>query len=52
MLLRSFVTLALLVLQLAACNEDPQHKAAVDEMDRRHTEQLERLGAGGGSSGM
>ena len=52
MLLRSFVTLALVVLQLAACNQqDPHHKAAIDEMDRRHTEQIERLGGGGGGGG-
>lgn len=52
MLLRSLVTLALLVLQLSACNDDPQHKAAIDEMDRRHTDQIDRLGGGsGGGSG-
>ena len=52
-MLRSLVTLALLVLQLAACTENPQHKAAIDEMDRRHAEQIERLGgSGGGGSGM
>jgi hypothetical protein len=46
-------TLGLLILQLAACNDDPRHKAAIDEMERRHAEQIERLGgSGGGGSGM
>ena len=50
-MLRCLVTLAVLVLQLAACSEDPQHKAAIDEMDRRHAEQIQGLGGGGGGGG-
>jgi hypothetical protein len=52
MLLRSLLTLSVVILQLSACNDDPQHKAAIDEMDRRHAIEIERVGAGGGSGGM
>ncbi len=53
MLLRSLVTFAVLILQLSACANDPQNKAAIDEMDRRHALELERVGGGGGGgSGM
>jgi hypothetical protein len=53
MFLRSLATFVVLVLQLSACNADPQHKAAIDDMERRHIEQIERLGgSGGGGAGM
>ena len=51
MSLRAALALALLTVQLSACdtNDDPAKKAAIDEMDRRHTEQMIRMGGGGGS---
>ncbi len=53
MLLRSLVAFTILVMQLSACTDDPRHKAAIEEMDRRHAEDIERLGgSGGGGSGM
>jgi len=45
MLLRLVVVLA--VLLLSACTNDPNKKAAIDEMDRRHTEDMQRMGGGG-----
>jgi len=45
MLLRLVVVLA--VLLLSACTSDPNKKAAIDEMDRRHTEDMQRMGGGG-----
>ena len=42
MLLR-FV-LALTALLLSACTNDPNKKPATDEIDRHHTEQMQRMG--------
>jgi len=53
MSLRLLVALA--VLLLSACANDPNKKAAIDEIDRRHTEDMQRMGgggSGGGSGGM
>ncbi len=38
----------LLALQLAACSESPEHKAAIDEMDRRHAWMIETMSGTGG----
>ena len=40
--------LAMAVLLLASCTNDPNKKAAIDEIDRRHTEDVQRMGGGGG----
>ena len=48
MSLRLLTALALLL--LSACTNDPNKKSAIDEMDRRHTEDMQRMG-GGGSGG-
>jgi hypothetical protein len=46
---RSFVLLAILLgLQLAACTETPEHKAAIEEMDRRHVVVVETMSGTGG----
>jgi hypothetical protein len=61
MSLRTSAALAVLALQLCNCataaNKSPmadqgidQHKAAIDEMDRRHTETMLEMGGGGGGS--
>ena len=38
----------LLGLQLAACAETPEHKAAIEEMDRRHVVVVETMSGTGG----
>jgi hypothetical protein len=43
--------MSLVVLLLSACTNDQNKKAAIDEIDRRHTEDMQRMG-GGGSGGM
>jgi len=42
-LLQAFAVLTL----LSACTNDPNKKAAIDEMDRRHTEDMQRMGGSG-----
>jgi hypothetical protein len=49
MLLRYLLALAILALPLWACTGQPANKAAIDEMERRHQEELTRMGGGGGS---
>ncbi len=44
MSLRLLLALAVLML-LGACTNDPNKKAAIDEMDRRHTEDMQRMGS-------
>ena len=47
--MRSLTLLAILLgLQLAACTETPQHKAAIEEMDRRHEQVIETMSGSGG----
>ncbi len=47
--MKPFVLLAiLLLLQLAACAETPEHKAAIEDMDRKHTLYMETMGGSGG----
>jgi hypothetical protein len=41
---------ALTVLLLCACANSPAKKAAIDEMERRHTEDMQRMGGSGGGS--
>jgi type IV pilus biogenesis protein CpaD/CtpE len=60
--LRSIAALAALALQLAGCaaatgkqsaadqDADQRRKAAIDEMERRHTETILEMGGGGGGS--
>lgn len=43
----SFLTI-LLGLQIAACNETPEHKAAIREMDKRHDWVVETMSGTGG----
>jgi hypothetical protein len=38
-----------LVLLLSSCTNDPNKKPAIDEIDRHHTQDMQRMG--GGSSG-
>jgi hypothetical protein len=49
MTLRLLVALA--VLLLGSCTNDPNKKAAIDKIDQRHTEDMQRMGGGGGGSG-
>jgi hypothetical protein len=51
MLLRLIVALAALVMQLGACTDTQSKKAAIDELDRRHTEDMQRMGGGGSGGG-
>ena len=39
------------LLLIASCTNDPNKKSAIDEIDRRHTEDMQRMGGGGGGSG-
>jgi PBP1b-binding outer membrane lipoprotein LpoB len=59
--LRSIAALAALAFQLAGCaaagkqsaadqDADQRRKAAIDEMERRHTETMLEMGGGGGGS--
>jgi len=48
MALRLLVVLATLV--VGACSNSANKKSAIDEIDRRHTEDMQRMG-GGGSGG-
>ena len=49
MIWRCFVILAVLGLALAGCTNGPRNKA-VDDLERRHDEQMIRMGGGGGGS--
>ena len=49
MVWRCFVILAALGLALAGCANGPRNKTAVDDLERRHDEQMIRMGGGGGS---
>jgi len=46
MLLRLVLTplMFLAVLLLSSCTNDPNKKPATDEIDRHHTEQMQRMG--------
>ena len=47
--MRTFSLLAILLgLQLAACAETPEHKAAIEEMERRHVVVVETMSGTGG----
>ena len=47
--MRPFSLLAILLgFQLAACAETPEHKAAIEEMDRRHEVVVETMSGTGG----
>lgn len=48
MTLRSIVALAMLAWQLGACAVSPEKQAAIDAMERRHTEMMTTAGGGGG----
>jgi hypothetical protein len=43
---------AFAILLLSACANDPNKKASIDEVERRHTEDTLRGGGGGSGSGM
>ena len=51
MLLRLLLALTGLLL-VSSCTNDPNKKAAIDEIDRRHTEDMQRMGGGGGGGSM
>jgi hypothetical protein len=42
---------ALAILLFASCTNDPNKKAALDEVERRHVEDTQRGGGGGGGGG-
>jgi hypothetical protein len=44
--------LAFAVLLACACTNDPNKKPAIDEIDRRHTEDMQRMGGGGSGGGI
>ncbi len=47
--MRPFALLAILLgLQLTACAETPEHKAAIEEMERRHVVVVETMSGTGG----
>ena len=47
--MRPLTLLAILLgLQLAACAETPEHKAWLEEMERRHTVVVETMSGSGG----
>jgi hypothetical protein len=51
-MLRAVLALVLLVLPMAACGDPtrvPAKKAAIEEIERRHTEDMVRMGGGGSS---
>ena len=50
MSLRLLLALWVLLL-IASCTNDPNKKAAIDEVDRRHTEDMQRMGGGGSGGG-
>src|SRR5260370_41663130 len=43
--------MALAVLLVCSCTNDPNKKTAIDDIDRRHTEDMQRMGGGGSGSG-
>ena len=43
--------LPLAVLLVCSCANDPNKKGAIDEMDRRHAEDMQRMGGGGSGGG-
>ena len=45
--LRSLLVLVVVVLQLGGCAGDQRSKAAVDDMERRHTDTMLIMGSGG-----
>jgi hypothetical protein len=49
MTLRLFMALA--VLLVCSCTNDPNKKAAIDDIDRRHSEDMQRMGGGGSGGG-
>ena len=47
--MRPLLALAILILlELAACAESAQHKADIEEMDRRHAVMIETMSGTGG----
>jgi hypothetical protein len=46
--LRSLLAVVVLVLQLGGCAGDQRSKAAIDDMERRHTDTMLIMGGGGG----
>jgi hypothetical protein len=47
--MRPLLALAMLILlDLSACAESAEHKAAIEEMDRRHTVMIETMSGTGG----
>ena len=49
MFLRFLLLLVIVATQLAACDSRARNTPAVDELERRHEQELIRMGGGGGS---
>jgi hypothetical protein len=43
--------LVLTVLLMSCSTNDPNKKGTIDEIDRRHSRDMQRMGGGGGSDG-
>jgi hypothetical protein len=46
----ALIVLALQLLQLGACTVSKSSNAAIEEMERRHEEDMKRMGGGSGGS--
>jgi len=46
--LKAALLAVFLAAQLIACTETPEHKAAIEEMDRRHAWMIETMSGTGG----
>ena len=49
MALRLLLVLAILL--IGSCTNDPNKKPAIDEIDRHHTDDMQRMGGDSGGSG-
>ena len=49
MSLRPVLALMVLALHLCACGDDPNKKATIEQMEKRHAVDVETMGGGGGS---
>jgi hypothetical protein len=41
------IALVILTIELCACSTDPGKQAAIDRMERKHTQWVETMGGGG-----
>jgi hypothetical protein len=47
LLLLPLIALVILTIELCACSSDPGKPAALDRMERKHTQWVETMGGGG-----